>query len=525
MSWSAAQAYAQQFGGNLVTIANSLDGAWLTSMFQDPYWIGLYRDNCSSPWKWFSGLAFNYANWSAGSPDCFGGTERFVGTYQNGTWNDYNDSVPLFGVIEVTAKTNLLSEPTAANSFAWRGSSLASGFLRGTNGSSIFYTFTDDKNSNSLIDFGDDFVTAEYLVSGTNASVLTLSRQPIASLAPAQSYGLASVNYLNASNEVFFTGEPDGQVFAWTATGTNAMQRQLFSAHHAGKAWHALAGIKTLETGESLIGLRVDPTNQTRCDVILWSPQSTLPQTTVIVQTAPAAAVLPQTNILGSLAAVAVRLWDAEGNAATPFLQYQFSGATNWQTATLTSLDGQPYNSATRVASSPSGVNHAIVWNALANIGAGVVTNVSLRARASDMTLLGDWSAPTPFQLNTTLADNDGMDDSWELFYFGVTSRTGSGDFDGDGFTDYQEYIADTNPTDANSNLRFTAIIPLVNGIKIDWRGGSNATQYIQRTLTLSTGNTWSNLVTNLPPTPITGSYTDTLGTNVMKFYRIKVTR
>jgi hypothetical protein len=42
----------------------------------------------------------------------------------------------------------------------------------------------------------------------------------------------------------------------------------------------------------SVIGLllsRVDPTNQSRCDVILWSPQSALPQTASIAQTAPAA--------------------------------------------------------------------------------------------------------------------------------------------------------------------------------------------------------------------------------------------
>jgi hypothetical protein len=139
--------------------------------------------------------------------------------------------------------------PTRTNN--WRGYSLDSGFPRQANGVSILYTFVDDKNSNGLVDLADDFVTAEYLVSGTNARLLTTNRQPIASPTVAQSYGLASVNFLNQSNEVFFTGEPDGQVFAWTATGsTNPLQRQLFSAHYAGKAWHALAGVKTLEPGD-----------------------------------------------------------------------------------------------------------------------------------------------------------------------------------------------------------------------------------------------------------------------------------
>ena len=75
----------------------------------------------------------------------------------------------------------MIPEPVTLRPNNWRGQSLASGFLRGTNGTAIFYTFVDDKNANGLIDFADDYVTAEYLVSGTNVSLLTLSRQPIAS--------------------------------------------------------------------------------------------------------------------------------------------------------------------------------------------------------------------------------------------------------------------------------------------------------------------------------------------------------
>lgn len=424
--------------------------------------------------------------------------------------------------------TGLIAEPSATRTNNWRGGSLVSGFLRVTNGSSIFYTFTDDKDANGLIDFADDFVTAEYLVTGTNASLLTLSRQPIAALSPAQSYGLASVNFLNTSNEVFFTGEPDGQLFAWTASSaTNPLQRQLFSGHHAGKAWHALASVKTFEPGEALIGLRVDPTNQSRCDVILWSPQSQLPQVASLPNTAPAAAVLPTTNTLGSLALVTVRLWDAEGNASTPFLQYQLSGSTNWQDATLLSLDGGAYSTNTRVAASPGGVNHTVVWKAQADLVANVVTNILLRARARDMTLLGDWSAGTPFTVQTTAnpdSDNDGMLDSWEIQYFGNLSHNGLLDSDSDGFTDLQEYIADTNPDDANSKLQITSADRTPIGLVINWQGGVNATQFIQRISSLTT-NDWQQVFTNLPPTPISGSYTDSFGTNAMQFYRLKVTR
>jgi len=48
--------------------------------------------------------------------------------------------------------------------------------------------------------------------------------------------------------------------------------------------------------------------------------------------------------------------------------------------------------------------------------------------------------------------DNDGMPDAWESEFFGVTSfgssDNSSSDFDGDGYTDLEEYLYGTNPTD-----------------------------------------------------------------------------
>jgi hypothetical protein len=127
------------------------------------------------------------------------------------------------------------------------------------------------------------------------------------------------------------------------------LQRQLFTAQHAGKAWHALDAVKTLEPGESLVGLRVDPAAPNTCDLILWPPQQQLPQLASLPNTAPAAAVIPSPNPLGAIAAVTNRLWDAEGNPSTPFLQYQLFGSTNWQYATVTTLDGAPYSTSMRL--------------------------------------------------------------------------------------------------------------------------------------------------------------------------------
>ena len=47
--------------------------------------------------------------------------------------------------------------------------------------------------------------------------------------------------------------------------------------------------------------------------------------------------------------------------------------------------------------------------------------------------------------------DGDGMSDSWEIANFGGTSRDGTGDYDSDHNTDLAEFLAGTEPDDANS--------------------------------------------------------------------------
>jgi hypothetical protein len=53
-----------------------------------------------------------------------------------------------------------------------------------------------------------------------------------------------------------------------------------------------------------------------------------------------------------------------------------------------------------------------------------------------------------------TDADADGMADDWEIEHFGSLNRDGFGDFDGDGISDYEEYLKGTDPEDADSKLQ-----------------------------------------------------------------------
>jgi len=53
-----------------------------------------------------------------------------------------------------------------------------------------------------------------------------------------------------------------------------------------------------------------------------------------------------------------------------------------------------------------------------------------------------------------TDTDNDGISDEWEIEYFGSLDRDGTGDFDGDGISDFEEYLKGTDPKDAESILQ-----------------------------------------------------------------------
>ena len=354
-----------------------------------------------------------------------------------------------------------------------------------TNSTSIFYAFADDLNQSGKLDAEDDFNVAEYVVSGNTWTTNTLFQIPITAVNVAQSFSLAAVNFTGTGKDTLFTGEPDGRVYSWTGTdSTSPLQRQLFSDAYLGKSWQAMCGVQMPAFGKGLAGLMVDPTNQSVCNVIFWSPQAVLPTPQPsLVETAPFAAVIPSANPLGSNAVVTIRLWDNEGNASTPFLQYQILGTTNWQNSTLTTLDGAAYSLATRVTALPGGYSHTLRWNALADVGANVVTNILLRASAQDFMLAGSWSQPTPFQLNTSIA---------------------------------------INPT--NPPVNFTGITPAQGGIQFNWQGSTNAWLYLQRSPALAgTNAVWVNIWTGAPPTLNFGSYTDFFGTNPMEFYRLKV--
>jgi hypothetical protein len=73
------------------------------------------------------------------------------------------------------------------------------------------------------------------------------------------------------------------------------------------------------------------------------------------------------------------------------------------------------------------------------------------------------------------------------------------------------------------STLQMIGVTPGPGGVAVQWQGGTQATQYLQRRFSLGPADQWVDIFTNPPPTSTTVTYTNSVGTNRMMFYRVRV--
>jgi hypothetical protein len=126
------------------------------------------------------------------------------------------------------------------------------------------------------------------------------------------------------------------------------------------------------------------------------------------------------------------------------------------------------------------------------------------------------------------LMDTNGLPFAWEYQHFGQPGVDPSADPDGDGMSNLQEYLADTDPLNAGDNLRITSSAFSLGGTNVDltWTSHPTRSYFIQKTVSLNPPTTWvdSGLAGILGSGASTSEgFGDTNAP--MRFYRIQAVR
>lgn len=123
-----------------------------------------------------------------------------------------------------------------------------------------------------------------------------------------------------------------------------------------------------------------------------------------------------------------------------------------------------------------------------------------------------------------------GTPEHW-LAQYGLTNSSPAveelNDHDGDGVPAWEEYVADTDPTNTASVLAFTGLRVEGTSVRLDWKGGQWARQYLDvRTNPLSPVAPWTCIFTNAElPTSVANFTIVTNTLQPMRFFRIRAER
>lgn len=184
-----------------------------------------------------------------------------------------------------------------------------------------------------------------------------------------------------------------------------------------------------------------------------------------------------------------------------------------------------------------SGVNWSVVSGPLASVSSGglataaiVYQNTPATVRASSGGLTGTGILTV---LNVNLDDfgayaGDGIDDAWQVAYFGLDNPQAApgADADGTGQNNLFKYLAGLNPLDPNS--RFSLVIQPISGQPMQ-KTLTLSPVYSGRTYTVQSASTltqpnWTTLTNaTVSDTGTTRTLIDPSASGAVRFYRVQV--
>jgi hypothetical protein len=138
----------------------------------------------------------------------------------------------------------------------------------------------------------------------------------------------------------------------------------------------------------------------------------------------------------------------------------------------------------------------------------------------------GSWDIGAMQYLPTADYDNDGMADGWEFDHgLNISSNDAAADNDGDGASNYAEYLADTDPTNALSRFHIKSISKnTTTGFTISFTSSANRRYTLYYSTNLTSGS-WMNIPTqtDIPGSGGVDTLTDPSPTGTQRFYRVGV--
>jgi gliding motility-associated-like protein len=216
LSGSAAQAFAQSLGANLISIQSAAENACIinalnTKGYGGIIWIGFNDEASEGLFEWYDQSPVTYTNWAPGEPNNLGGNEDCTQIYPNGQWNDLPCNVGnSASVIEV----NLCPQVTIAHTplvCKGNGATLTASTILGS--APYSYTWSTPGNGNVLNVLPQ--TNSSYAVTATDRYQCTASAsatvdvyQVNVSAGPDKAYCIGGSAQLEGSGTVRFEWSP-----------------------------------------------------------------------------------------------------------------------------------------------------------------------------------------------------------------------------------------------------------------------------------------------------------------------------